>query len=139
MNLLLVISVEDITYWMVEWGVERVFPFPAKNWWDVEITSFRALGGWGTATNFWPYVPRGYYFLGVIILSYFLMSQLGGPKYGQIAGWIWIPFLIPFFIGFIISSDLTFYILLITICTFGYGWGMFLLLIKQKRKKNRKN
>ena len=135
MNLLLVIAVEDITYWMVEWIVERQFPFPANNWWDREITSFRVLGGWGTATEFPPFVPRAYYILGTILISYFLISQLKGPKYSQIADWIVIPFLIPFFIGFIVPNDIIFIIILIISSAIGYGWGIFLLVIAQKRKR----
>ncbi len=137
MNLLLVIAVEDLTYWMVEWVVENQFPFPAINWWDDEITSFRVLGNWGTETNFWPYVPRAYYIIGTILLVYFLINQFGGPKYTQIADWVLYPFLIPFFIGFLIPYDLTFIVILIIIGIIGYGWGIFLLVLSQKRRKSK--
>ena len=135
MSLLLVISAEDITYWMVEWAVEKQFPFPAKNWWDREITSFRVLGNLGTETSFWPYVPRAYYILGTIIIVYYLMNQLGGPKYGQIADWVLFPFLIPFFTGFIIPNDITFIVVLIIISSLGYIWGISLLILEIKKRK----
>ncbi len=80
MSLLVVVVVEDFTFWMVEWVVEKQFPFPAVNWWDVEITPFRVLGNWGTATNFWPYIPRFYYIVVPILLLYYLISGLGGSE-----------------------------------------------------------
>ncbi len=136
LNLLVVLAVEDFVFWIVEWIVERQFPFPAKNWWDVVITPFRVLGNWGTATSFWPYIPRFYYIVAVILISYFLINRLGGPKYNQIVDWIFLPVLLPFFIGFI-TSDLAFVVLLTIISILGYGWGIYLLVLNQKRDKFR--
>ena len=136
MNLLVVVVVEDFTFWMVEWVVEKQFPFPAVNWWDIEITPFRVLGNWGTATNFWPYIPRFYYIVLPILIVYFLISGLGGPKYHQIGDWVFLPVLIPFFIGFLMQ-DLGFIIILITLSTIGYGWALSLVILNHKRKKIR--
>jgi hypothetical protein len=135
-NLLVVLNFEDFVYWMVEWIVEKKFPFPAKNWWDREITPFRVLGNWGTATKFWPYIPRFYYIVGVILLSYYLMTILGGSKASQVMDWILLPVLIPFIIGFI-TSDFGFIVILCTFGSLGYGWGIYLIFLSLKRRKQR--
>ena len=110
MSLLVVINFEDLVFWIViafkRLAAEGYWanPFPAGNWWDEWFASFRVLGGWGTATSFWPFVPRYYYIVLGIGIFYYLMSILGGPKYGQIADWIILPGLLPVLIGLITSE-----------------------------------
>ena len=113
MSILVVVNFEDLVFWIVQ-GFKKLAaegywtnPFPAGNWWDEWFSSFRVLGGWGTATSFWPFVPRYYYIVLGILTFYYLMAIIGGPKYGQIADWIILPATLPVLIG-LITSDFGF-------------------------------
>jgi hypothetical protein len=136
LSLLVVINFEDVIFWTLQGIRNREWPFPAGNWWDAYFASFRVLGNWGTATSFWPFVPRYYYVVLGILLPYYLIASFGGPKYGQILSWIYLPAIIPVLIG-TITSEFGFIIILIQFMLFGYGWGIYLVVLSQKRKKEK--
>ncbi len=136
LSLLVVINFEDVIFWVIQGIRGNRWPFPAGNWWDEYFASFRVLGGWGTATSFWPFVPRYYYIVFGILLPYYLMAIIGGPKFGQILSWIYLPVVLPVLIG-LITSDFGFIVIFIEFLLFGFGWGIYLLTLSQKRKKRK--
>jgi hypothetical protein len=134
LSLLIVVNFEDVIFWTVQGIRNNKWPFPAGDWWDTLFASFRVLGNWGTATTFWPYVPRYYYVVLGILLPYYLFAIIGGPKYGQLLSWVLLPVVIPVLIG-LITSDFGFIVIFSEFVLFGYGWGIYLILLAQKKKK----
>ncbi len=134
--LLFVVNFEDVIFWMMVWIRNGSYPYPAGNWWDSTFASFRVLGNWGTATSFWPYVPRYYYVVSGLLIPYYFMVLLGGTKYGQVLAWIYLPAIIPVLIG-LVTGEILFTVILIVSMVGFYSLGIYLVIITQRRKKEK--
>ncbi len=132
-GLFYMIMFEDVVYW-IGYGIDfGIFPYPAANWWDIYLASFRVLGGFGRAVPFWPYVPL-YYFpgFGIVILYYILSYR--SALLSRIMAWIIAPFFISIIAG-ALGNDLTATILIILIPLILYLYIIILSIIRRRRRK----
>ncbi|MFX1453024.1 MAG: hypothetical protein ACFFCM_19475 [Promethearchaeota archaeon] len=123
--------IEDLFYWIANWIHTGVYPFPAPNWWDGTLATFRLLGGLGQAITFWPYIPF-YYIPGFVSLIIYYSISYQSAKYGRILAWIVGPFTLAILGGalpgiFGLTSDLLVTIILIILPTLSYSFFLFLL------------
>lgn len=95
---------EDVAFWIARWIDIGTYPFPAGNWWDSTIATYRVLGGLGWAISFWPYVPF-YYLPGFSMLILYYVASYKSAKAGRIIASIWGPFFIAIIVG-ALSTDL---------------------------------
>lgn len=128
---LYLVVVEDLFFWIALWIDTGVYPFPAPNWWDGSLTTFRLLGGLGQAIPFWPYTPL-YYIPGFTLLIIYYISSYKSAKYGRITAWIIGPFflgildgLMPGILGY--PSELLALIILIIVPIISYLFILYLL------------
>jgi len=91
MGLFYMSFLEDLMFWLCQWGSTGIYPFPAADWWDVIFASYRILGNWGRAVSFWPYVPFYYLPSSVMIIIYYVAAYKGAI-YGRITAWLIGPF-----------------------------------------------
>jgi len=122
---LFVAVVEDLSYWIAWWLDTGVYPFPAFNWWDLVLATFRLLGGLGQAIPFWPYVPF-YYIPGFIFISIYYITSYKSAKNGRITAWIIGPFTLAIFAG-ALTNDLLATIILISLPIISYFYILTLL------------
>ncbi|MHA1294436.1 MAG: hypothetical protein ACTSQJ_17475 [Promethearchaeota archaeon] len=131
MGLFLMTMLEDVIFWMCLWIDRGVFPYPAGNWWDNTIATFRILGGLGRPVPFWPYIPF-YYIPGFIaIISYYLIC-INGPKSSRAYAWIIGPFFIAIIAG-ALFNDLFALICLIAIPSISYIYILTILYLNKKQ------
>ena len=70
-GLFYMIMFEDVVYW-IGYGIDfGIFPYPAANWWDIYLASFRVLGGFGRAVPFWPYFNP----IDIVSLYYYIINN----------------------------------------------------------------
>ena len=74
-------------------------PFPAANWYDETMASFRVLGGLGRPIPFWPYVPLFYLPGFALMYAYYIISVIKGAKASRIYAWIVGPFYLAILAG----------------------------------------
>ncbi len=116
---------EDVIFWFCKWVDKGEYPFPAGNWWDSTIASYRVLGGLGWAIPFWPYVPF-YYIPGYAVIILYYITSYKSAKAGRIAALIWEPFFLAIIAG-ALGTDLLAIICLTTIPTISYIYIIVLL------------
>jgi len=124
---------EDVVFWMCLWADKGAYPYPAGNWWDDMIASFRVLGGLGWPIPFWPYFPF-YYIPGFIIVIGYYISCIQGPRSSRIYAWIIGPFFIAIIVG-ALSTDLFALISLISIPTISYIYILTLFYLDKKERE----
>ncbi|MFO8017204.1 MAG: hypothetical protein R6U96_01090 [Promethearchaeia archaeon] len=127
MGLFFMTMFEDVMYWMSQWIDTGVYPFPAGNWWDSTLASFRVLGGLGQPIPIWPYVPF-YYLPGFSMVIIFYFISFHSPKYSRIAGWVIGPFFIAIIAGTLTTDLFAFYsLLLIPIGSYIYIGTLYII------------
>jgi len=73
--LLWFLTLEDIVYFVCESLLfDRTYPYPVLDWYDQQLSVYGLLN-LGTATSFFPYVPRFYYLHLAICVPYFLIER----------------------------------------------------------------
>ncbi|MFX1567178.1 MAG: hypothetical protein ACFFCV_02290 [Promethearchaeota archaeon] len=123
--------IEDLFYWIAQWIDTGVYPFPAPDWWDTTIATFRLLGGLGQAIPFWPNIPL-FYLPGFTLLIIYYIISYRSAKYGRIIAWIVGPFILAILGGalpgiFGLTGDLLATIILISIPVLSYSFVLSLL------------
>ncbi len=104
-SLLYIFLLEDLVYWLGQWGVMGICPFPIeKNWFDSYFASFRVLGGIGRAIPFWPHVPFFYLPGYGAIVAYYIASWRSA-KAGRFVAWIIGPLFIAIVAGTLVSEE----------------------------------
>lgn len=97
MGLFYMTILEDWFYWLSQWIDTGNYPFPAGNWWDSTIASFKVIGGlfgWtglGWPVSFWPYFPF-YYIPGFGMIFVYYIASYKSARIGRIIAMIWGPF-----------------------------------------------
>jgi len=87
MGLFYMSVLEDFVFWLCKWGSSGIYPFPAADWWDSMFATYRVLGNWGQAINFWPYVPF-YYLPSIAMLCIYYITAYKKAICGRYAAWL---------------------------------------------------
>ncbi|MHA1756956.1 MAG: hypothetical protein ACTSVV_09315 [Promethearchaeota archaeon] len=101
------------------------FPFPAGDWYDEYIASFRVLGGLGQPIPIWPYVPIFYVFGFPIVFFYYLCAYFKDSKFSRIFAWFVGPFYLSILFG-ALGGDFQAIIILITLPIISYLYALFI-------------
>jgi hypothetical protein len=133
MGLMYMAMLEDVFFWISQWIDTGIFPFPAGNWWDSTLATFRVLGGLGQAIPFWPFTPL-YYIPGFIMVLVFYVSSYKGAKSSRIAAWAIGPLFLAIIIG-ALADDAFAIFSLITVPTISYTYLIILLFLNKKRRE----
>ncbi|WP_457559104.1 hypothetical protein [Candidatus Harpocratesius sp.] len=129
MGLFFMIIFEDIIYWTCYWIDTGIFPFPAVDWWDIYLASFRILGNLGQPISFPPYFPL-YYIPGYFMIFLYYLLSLRGSYISRILSWILIPIFSAVIIGAFYNNDLYAIISVYGIILSSYS-GIGILAIKR--------
>lgn len=135
MGLFFMTMFEDVMYWMSQWIDTGKYPFPAGNWWDATLASFRVLGGLGQAIPFWPYVPL-YYLPGFSMIILFYLISYYSPKISRIVSWLIGPLFLAIIFG-TLSTDLFAFYSLLVIPIGSYIFVGVLYFIKKRNKSQK--
>ncbi len=120
MGLLFMAMFEDVIFWLSLWMDKGTYPFPAGNWWDSYIATFRVLGGAGWPLPIWPYFPF-YYIPGFGMILIYYISSFKSARAGRIAAWSIGPLFLAIVIG-ALGDDLFAIMSLIIVQAVGYSF-----------------
>lgn len=130
MGLMYMAMLEDVCFWIGLSIDTGTYPFPAGNWWDSTLATFRVLGGLGQAIPFWPYVPL-YYIPGFAMVIVFYVSSFKGAKSSRIAAWAIGPLFLAIVIG-ALADDAFAIFSLIAVPSIAYAYLILLLLLNKR-------